>query len=158
MFTNKLWITNGVKKVKNPAKYPGVTDVYQGQLQPNHDFKHQTTNFQKIKNSLEPFNIYPTEIYSATRAGKSCFTVGFSNPDIIGAELNKAPILVWTKYEGEAYGSGQNFLYYKSYKINTTIWIILTHDDISRIFEGEDPDTVIQQRLQLMEILAQINQ
>jgi hypothetical protein len=147
MFTDKLWITNGIKKVKNPAKYPGVTDVYQGQLQPNHDFKHQTTNFQKIKTSLEAFNIYPTEIYSATRAGKSCFTVGFSNPDI-----------VWSKYEGEGYGSGQNFLYYKSYKINTTIWIILTHSDISRIFDGEDPDTVIQQRLQLMEVLAQINQ
>lgn len=123
MFTDKLWITNGIKKVKNPVKYPGVTDVYQGQLQPNFDFKHQTTNFQKIKNSLEPFNIYPTEIYSAMRAGKSCFTVGFSNPDII-----------WTKYEGEGYGSGQNFLYYKSHKISTTSWIILTHDDIRRIF------------------------
>ena len=158
MFTNKLWITNGVKKVKNPAKYPGVTDVYQGQLQPNFDFKHQTTNFQKIKNSLEPYNIYPTEIYSATRAGKSCFTVGFSNPDIIEANPNMDPSLVWSKYEGEANGSGQNFIYYKSHKINTTVWIILTQDDISRIFNGEDPDTVIQQRLLLIQLLVQINQ
>lgn len=152
MFTDKLWITNGIKKVKNPVKYQGVTEMYQGQLQPNFDFKHQTTNFQKIKNSLEPFNIYPTEIYSAMRAGKSCFIVGFSNPDIIGAEPNKAPSLVWSKYEGEGYGSGQNFLYYKSHKISTTLWIILTHDDFSRIFNGEDLDTVIQQRLQLVQI------
>ena len=93
MFTDKLWITNGVKKVKNPVKYQGVTDIYQGQINPNYDFKHQTLNFLNIKNSLEPFNIYPTDIYLGMRVGKSLFTVCFSNPDIF-----------WSKYEGEGYG------------------------------------------------------
>jgi hypothetical protein len=137
MFTNKLWITNGIKKVKNPVKYQGVTDIFQGQIHTDYNFNYQTTNFQKIKNSLEPFNIYPTEIYSALRSGKSLFTVVFSNFDII-----------WTKYEGESYGSGQNFIYYKSHKINTSLWIILTNDDITRIFAGEEPCIVIQQRLE----------
>lgn len=139
MFTDKLWITNGVKKVKNPVKYQGVTDIYQGQINPNYDFKHQTLNFLNIKNSLEPFNIYPTDIYLGMRAGKSLFTVCFSNPDIF-----------WSKYEGEGYGSGQNFICYKSHKINTTLWAKLTYDDLSRIFEGVEPNTIIQQRLDII--------
>ena len=143
MFTNKTWISNGLKKVKNPVKYQGVTDKYQGQIPQNFDWKFQTGNFQAISNSLQPFGIYPTEMYSATRAGKSSFTVCFSNPDII-----------WNKYEGEGYGSGQNFLYYKEHKIKTTIWICLTNEDIGRIFSGENPQIVITQRL---EQLAQEN-
>jgi hypothetical protein len=136
MFANKTWISNGSKKVKNPVKYQGVTDIYQGQFLPNYDWKHQTENFNSIVNSLQPLGIYPTELYSASRAGKSSFTVCFSNPEII-----------WNKYEGEGYGSGQNFIYYKSYKINTTIWVGLTHEEIKRIFDGENPDDVIYQHL-----------
>ena len=99
MFTNKTWITNGDRKVKNPAKYQNVTDVYQGNLQINHDWKHQTENFIAIKASLEQFNIYPTEIYLSNRAGKSSFVLCFTDPNII-----------WNKYEGEGYGSGQNYI------------------------------------------------
>jgi hypothetical protein len=133
MFANKTWISNGIKKVKNPAKYQGVTDVYQGPILPNHDWKFQTENFNLIVNSLQPLGIYPIELYSASRAGKSSFTLCFSNPDIF-----------WNKYEGEGYGSGQNYIYYKSYKIKTTIWIGLTPEQIKRIFDGENPDTVIK--------------
>ena len=136
MFTNKIWISNGSKKVKNPVKYQGVTDIYQGQVPLNYDWKFQTTNFNAIVNSLAQYGITPTELYSASRAGKSSFVLCFSNPDII-----------WNKYEGEGFGSGQNFIYYKSHKIKTTIWIILTNDDISRIFADENPEIVITQRL-----------
>ncbi len=139
MFANKTWITNGEKKVKNPVKYQGVTGIYQGQLEPNYDFKHQTGNFIAIKKSLEHVQVHPTEIYSSERAGKSSFVVCFSNPDIF-----------WNKYEGEGYGSGQNYIYYKSFKIKTTIWICLTSDDIDKIFAGSDPDIVISQRLKAL--------
>ena len=137
MFANKTWISNGTKKVKNPVKYQGVTNTYQGQIPPDYDWKFQIGNFQAISNSLVPHGIQPTEIYTATRAGKSSFTVCFSNPDII-----------WNKYEGEGYGSGQNFIYYKGHKIKTTIWICLTNGDIEQILHGANPDIVISQRLE----------
>jgi len=139
MFTNKTWITNGDRKVKNPAKYQNVTDVYQGNLQINHDWKHQTENFIAIKASLEQFNIYPTEIYLSNRAGKSSFVLCFTDPNII-----------WNKYEGEGYGSGQNYIYYKSHKIKTTVWICLTYDDINKILLGAEPEPIITKRLKYL--------
>ena len=131
MFANKTWITNGTdkvyKKVKNPAKYPDVTDKYEGPLVSGFDFKHQTANWEKIKTSLEPWQIYPTEIYFANRAGKSSFVVLFSNPDII-----------WNKYEGEGYGSGQNLIYFKDKKIKTTLWITYSEQKIGQILAGQE--------------------
>ena len=60
MFTNKTWITNGVKKVKNPAKIPGVGTIYQGELDEFVDFKQQTKNYKKIKELLELEGIFMT--------------------------------------------------------------------------------------------------
>ena len=126
MFTNKAWITNGHKKVKNPTRYLGVTDKYQGPLLPNYDFKYQTDNFNKIRDSLAPHQIYPTEIYKATRVGKSFFVVCFNNPNIF-----------WHKYEGEFYGTGQNIIVWKSQKIATTAWIKYTPEQINQLINGE---------------------
>jgi hypothetical protein len=58
MFIDQIWITNGVKKVKNPAKVPQVTDIYQGDLPENYDFKFQTENCNKIREKLEPHGPY----------------------------------------------------------------------------------------------------
>ena len=127
MFTNLQWIFNEYKKIKNPTKYPKTIQKYQGLLAEDFDFKHQKDNFTKIKTSLEHFNIFPTEIYYAERVGKTMFVVCFTNPNIF-----------WHKYEGEAYGSGQNYIYWKSQKINTTIWIKLTPDEILQIFNNDD--------------------
>lgn len=131
MFANKSWITNTHKKVRNPTSYPGVTNKYEGQLAPNHDFKHQTDNFIKIKTSLEQFGIHPTEIYTSNRWGKVIFVVLFNDPNIM-----------WQKYEGELFGSGQNYMYWKSHRINTTLWIKYTHEQIQQILNGADPNTL----------------
>jgi hypothetical protein len=93
MFTNKNWITNGCKKVKNPAKIARVSDRFQGIIQGNYDFQHQQNNAEKIKGLLEPNGIMMTEIYFGKRAGKAIFVVLFNNPHIM-----------WQKYEGEGYG------------------------------------------------------
>lgn len=125
MFTNNEWIYNQFKKIKNPIKYPGVNQIYQGILPQDFDFKHQEQNFIKIKNSLEQFQIMPTEIYYGLRANKTIFVVCFSDPNIF-----------WHKYEGEKYGSGQNYIYWKDRKFATTQWIKFTPDEILQIFNG----------------------
>lgn len=66
MFTNSQWISNEYKKIKNPVKYPNTANRYEGILLDNFDFGYQKVNFDKIKQSLEQFNINPTEIYYAT--------------------------------------------------------------------------------------------
>lgn len=136
MFTNKVWISNDYKKIKNPVKFANTTNKLQGLIPPNYDFKYQTSNYEKIKQSLEPFGIYPTEIYSADRCDKITFIICFSNPDIF-----------WQKYEGESHGSGQNYIYWKSYKINTTLWIMLDQTDIQQIINGADPLILIDQKI-----------
>jgi hypothetical protein len=135
MFTDKIWITNGVKKVKNPAKIPQVNDVYQGILQENHDFKFQTENCNGIKERLEPRGIYMTEIYSAKRSGKVCFVVLFNDPNII-----------WQKYEGCKHGSSQNYMYFKDQTINTKLFIDLTNDEVSEFLNGASLHIFIEKR------------
>jgi hypothetical protein len=136
MFTNKAWISNNHKKIKNPVKLTNTTNKFQGLLPPNYDFKFQIINYEKISQSLEPFGIHPTEIYSAERSGKITFVMCFNNPD-----------LLWQKYEGESYGSGQNYIYWKSHKINTTSWVMLDQNDIQQIFNDVDPDVIINQKI-----------
>ncbi len=125
MFTDSPWITNGYKKIKNPVKYPGTTQKYQGVLFDGFDFKFQTENFNKIKETLEPFGIKPTEIYFGMRANKPNFVVCFDNPDIM-----------WQKYEGECIGSGQNYIYCKNMRFNTTHWIKKNLEDIGKHLNG----------------------
>ena len=137
MFTNSQWISNEFKKIKNPVKYPNTVNRYQGVLPDNFDFKYQKDNFDKIKLSLEQFNINPTEIYYATRANKAIFVLCFDNPNIF-----------WQKYEGEAYGSGQNYIYWKSHKINTTVWTTFTPDEIVQIFNDIDPFQIYNNKFQ----------
>ncbi len=79
MFTNKAWISNTHRKIKNPVKYSNTTNKLQGPIPPNYDFKYQTNNFQQIIQSLEPFGIHPTEIYSADRCDKITFVICFNN-------------------------------------------------------------------------------
>jgi hypothetical protein len=135
MFTNKTWITNGVKKVKNPAQIPDVNNIYQGVLDEFVDFKFQTENYKKIKELLEPHNIFMTEIYSARRENKTIFVVMFNNGDFM-----------WQKYEGKAVGSGQNYVYYKAHRINTTIFTDLSPEELVELFNGCDPQVFIQRR------------
>lgn len=135
MFTNTNWITNGCKKVKNPAKIANVNDRFQGTIQENHDFQYQKNNADKIKALLEPNGIFMTEIYSAKRAGKAIFVVLFNNPHIM-----------WQKYEGEGYGSGQNYIYYKEQKIHTTLFVDLTPTEILELFNGVDIQVFYQRR------------
>lgn len=136
MFTDKTWITNGYKKVKNPAKIPGVNNIYQGVLNPDFDFKFQKENYKNIKNLLEPHGIHMTEIYYAKRLGTVVFVVLFNNPDFI-----------WQKYEGRACGSGQNYIFFKKHKINTTIFTDLSIEEIFELFAGIDPNIFIQRRI-----------
>lgn len=125
MFCDSKWITNDYKKIKNPTKYPGIEQIYQGNLDPDFDFKFQTNNFNKIKSSLEHFQIYPREIYYGLRFGKSIFVVCFSDSN-----------LIWQKYEGEKMGSSQNYIYWKNKKYNTTHWINFTKEQIGQILNN----------------------
>jgi hypothetical protein len=126
MFNNQTWISNEYKKIKNPTKFNGTTDKYQGILNNDFDFKYQKDNFEKIKASVEPFGIYPNEIYFANRANKSMFVVTWTNPN-----------LFWYKYEGESYGSGQNYIYWKQNKHNTSRWISYNTDTIGLILNND---------------------
>lgn len=137
MFTNKTWITNGTKKIKNPTQIPGVDTIYQGELDEFVNFKHQIENYKKIKELLEPEGIIMTEIYSARRGNKTIFVVLFNNQNFM-----------WQKYEGNAPGSGQNYIYYKEYKINTTIFIDLSHDELVELFNGINPQIFIERRIE----------
>jgi len=136
MFTNSTWIKNEHKKIKNPIKYPNSEEIYQGVLLEDFDFKFQKKNYDKIKESLEQFGIFSTEIYYAMRNNKSNFVVCFNDPN-----------LFWHKYEGECLGSGQNYIYWKSHKINTTIWIKLSQDEISQILGGADPKIICKNKI-----------
>ena len=129
MFAGKTWISNEFKKVKNPTKIFNVANTYEGLLTEEFNFKFQKNNFDIIKNSLEPFLIFPQEIYYAERDGRSTFVVTWTNPNIF-----------WHKYEGGVLGSGQNYIYWKGHKINTTGWIKMYSDDISNILNCRNED------------------
>jgi hypothetical protein len=136
MFTNKIWITNGIKKIKNPTQIPGVGTIYQGEIDEYVDFKRQIENCKKIKELLEPEGIVMTEIYSAKRGNKTVFVVLFNNPNFM-----------WQKYAGNAQCSDQNYVYYKEYKINTTIFVDLNHDEVSELLNGINPQIFVQRRI-----------
>jgi hypothetical protein len=122
MFIDQIWISNGFKKVKNPAKVPQVTDIYQGNLPNSYNFKFQTENCNKIREKLEPHGIHMTEIYTSKRSGKVTFVILFNNPNFM-----------WQKYEGVGFGSTQNYIYYKDHRINTKQFIELTNEQVSQI-------------------------
>ena len=132
MFAGKEWIFNDYKKIKNPIKFKEVNQIYEGNLQDDFDFKFQQKNFNNIKTSLQIFGIFPSEIYLANRVGKTIFVVTWTDPN-----------LFWHKYEGEKYGSGQNYIYWKSHQIKTTDWIKLTQNNIAHILNDVNPIDII---------------
>ena len=113
-----------------------TANKYEGILLDDFNFGYQKVNYDKIKQSLEPFNINPIEIYYATRVNKPIFVVDFDNPNIF-----------WQKYEGETQGSGQNYIYWCTHKINTTIWLTFTPDDIVQIFNDVDPFQIYNNKM-----------
>lgn len=125
MFANKIWIENEFKSIKNPAKITGTTNKYEGILNDNYDFKFQKKNFEAIKKSLEPFGIYPVEIYVAELVSKTTFVVTWSNPNIL-----------WQKYESKSFGSSQNQIFYKKTMYKTTEWLRLTPEEINNILNN----------------------
>lgn len=128
MFYDNDWISNDYKKILNPAKCENIINAYQGHIPHDFNFKSQSKNFYNIFQSLEQFQIYPKEIYYGEKSiqgeknSRTTFVVTFSNPN-----------LLWHKYEGNVCGSGQNYIYWKKRKINTTSWVKLSHDDINAI-------------------------
>lgn len=98
MQENGAWISNNyIRRIKNPLY--NVTDDkkfvgYAG----NYDFGGQAKNFEKLKESLDPFNIYPTTIHAGTSAAGTAFIVETNSP------------VVWYKRICNTYSSN-NFLY-----------------------------------------------
>ena len=87
---------------------------------------------------LIQFNtLFRPEIYSAKRGSKTVFVVLFNNENFM-----------WQKYEGTTFGSGQNYVYYKEHKINTSIFIDLSHGELIELFNGINPEIFIQRRIE----------
>ena len=73
---------------------------------------------------------------SGKRADKVIFVVLFNDPDFI-----------WQKYEGIAYGSGQNYIYFREHKIKTSLFMCLTPEELVELFNGVNPNVIFGRKL-----------
>ena len=123
MFTNQRWIKNEYKSLKNPTIISPFNN-YQGILNETFNFKNQKKKFDALKISLEPFDIYPQEIYYSELFGKPLFIVTWSN-------LN----LFWRKNESMTTGTCQNHIYYKDKEIKISEWLKLSREELNEILQ-----------------------
>ncbi len=118
MFANQQWIKNEYTKMKNPANLGN--NKYEGLFNEAYDFKYQAKNFNIIKKLLEPYNIYPKEIYSSEIEEKPTFIVTWSDPNLFWKNNVRTTKCM----------NCLNHIYYKDKKMNTSSWIKLKEDEI----------------------------
>lgn len=113
-------ISRKKNKILNPY-HKGTTDKFIGPVS-KFDFKRQIKNYNKLYDSLKPFNIYLDEVYSSTiEKGRNkfiTFLVSSSNP-----------YFFWHKYESGSSGAGQNFIIIDGKKIKLSSWLSCTDEE-----------------------------
>ncbi len=123
MENKKNMLVNTYIKIKNPSMLRPNSINHECDPE-NFEFKTQQKNYDMLKNTLEPYGIVLTRIH-ATRWS----TAGnILDPDRYVFVVESNSPVVWYKYEGESYGSGQNYLYFAKKKIKLTQWLYGTED------------------------------
>lgn len=126
-------ISNGFLKIENPQLRQGTTLNYVGNIN-EFDFANivpsQYKNFCKLRTLLNLSNIEFEEInivkwnsqLNHSSPGRCKFIVKTTHPN-----------LLWYKYDTEAPGGGNNFIYYKKRKIKTTIFTNYNVGDLDEL-------------------------
>jgi len=83
------------------------------------DGLNQTKNYNKLKESLKPFNINLSNII--IKIDKPIYSINRIRTQFITSSNNNE--IIWYKYEGPLLGGGQNFLYIYGRKIKLSEWL-----------------------------------
>lgn len=122
------YITNDYLKIKNPQLQENTIFNYNGYIE-DFDFNNissQLNNFFNIQKILNFKNIYFTKI-NIVKWNSQVRCKYLSRCKFIIQTSN--PYLLWYKYDTEAPGGGNNFIYYRDKKIKTTKFITFTEDE-----------------------------
>ena len=112
------WLKNDYIKISNPLKIKRNSIKIECESE-TFDFVTQKENYNKIKETLEPFGINFKKVY-ATRWSTSN---NLEKPDKYVFVVESDSPVVWYKYESDAYGSGQNYLYLGKKKLKLSEWL-----------------------------------
>jgi len=120
-------------KVKSPLVLSNKYS-YEGDIE-NIDFKHQKNNYKKLSESLQPFSLKFVHIYYAEfqTTPKSNIRAHF-----LASTENKE--VYWRKYEAEAAGSGQNYIYFNGIRLKLTEWFSYDSEKQKEIIENYIPN------------------
>jgi len=112
------WLKNNFIRISNPLKIK-PNSIKTECDSDSFDFVTQQENYKMLKQSFEPFGIIFTKVY-ATRWSTSN---NLEKPDKYVFVVESNSPVVWYKYESDAYGSGQNYLYLGKTKLKLTHWL-----------------------------------
>jgi len=132
-------VIKGRKKLRNPCLVAADNEGsgYSGPID-SFSFKrpglNQEANYQRLQESLTPFNLTLSYVWCGTRTGyriRTIFIVKSQNNDIF-----------WYKYEGPSPGSGQNMLYVHGEKIKLWTWLNWNHETRHDFINSQLSDTI----------------
>ncbi len=118
MEKKEKYLVNKYIKIRNPHLLHRQSICHECNSD-DFDFKTQQKNYDNLKSSFEPFGITFTKVYSTRWS--TCDEPQNPNRYVFVVESN-SPV-VWYKYEGDSYGSGQNYIYFGKKKIKMTQWL-----------------------------------
>lgn len=108
-----IWLSNEYIKIKSPLSY--YNDDINSNIEcyvEEYNFGLQRKKFEKLKESLEPFDILLTKVYSDNNNGTS-FLVETTGP------------IVWSKKKSKSW-SATNLLYVGKQKFKLSSWLDFT--------------------------------
>lgn len=119
-------IQNGnIVTIKNP--FFGDPNIVYDDLLNDFRFKcrglNQNKNFNKLKLTLEPFNISINRIM--VKMDKPIYFINRTRTQFIATSINNE--VIWHKYEGPLLGGGQNYIYIYGKKFKLSHWFNLTY-------------------------------
>ena len=115
-------------KVKNPT-HDAPLFSYAGPIE-DYNFGRQQKNYDDIQNILEPYNKKLTYIY----VGRF---MGDRRPKTVFLAHNEDKSVWWRKYESNAEGSGQNYIYFGNGDIVKTTRFLTNSNYYMSILPGE---------------------
>jgi len=115
--------------IKNPLEgadlytYEGPIEGVDGFLHGTHGFKQQKENYEKLQLSLHEFGIQLNWIIVGVKSRHR----GHSSFQFLANDETKQ--FFWRKYESDALGSGQNWIYVCGKKYKLTRWLDSTPNE-----------------------------
>lgn len=128
------FITNGYLKINNPQLLAETTYNYVGDINdfnPENVIPTQFKNYKRIEELLNSQNIYFTEINIIKWNSKNNLWASPNRCKFIVKTTN--PNLLWYKYDTEAVNGSHNLIYYKKKKINTSIFVRYTDEELNEL-------------------------